>query len=228
MAQLDHLIVLAKTLDEGVAWCEATLGVTPSPGGEHPLMGTHNRLINVASPQFPQVYLEIIAINSEASHARQSSQNRWFDMDNPALQAQVERAGPRLIHFVASVADATAAAAAWAQLGIDAGPVLPLSRMTPSGLLTWQITVRDDGQRLFDGCLPTLIQWGATHPIHKLPASGVTLLGLQAHHGKASALHRAYAAIGLDPVPVEAAASGEKAHLCAQLNTPRGRVELCF
>jgi hypothetical protein len=31
--QLDHLVVAARTLDEGVAWCEATLGVTPGPGG---------------------------------------------------------------------------------------------------------------------------------------------------------------------------------------------------
>jgi uncharacterized membrane protein YphA (DoxX/SURF4 family) len=41
---LDHLVIMASTLAQGVAWCEATLGVTPGPGGEHPLMGTHNRL----------------------------------------------------------------------------------------------------------------------------------------------------------------------------------------
>lgn len=226
MAQVDHLVVLATSLDEGVAWCEATLGVTPSPGGEHPLMGTHNRLINVASPQFPQAYLEIIAINSEATSARQSSQNRWFDMDNPVLQAQVAQAGPQLIHFVASVTDAHTAVAAWEQLDIDPGPVLPLSRMTPSGLLAWQITVRDDGQRLFDGCLPTLIQWGTAHPIHKLPVSGVALHSLQAHHPEASALGQAYAAIGLSNVPVEAMAPGGKARLRAQLHTPQGEVWL--
>ena len=52
-AQLDHLVVMATTLDQGVAWCEATLGVTPGPGGEHPLMGTHNRLLSIASERFP-------------------------------------------------------------------------------------------------------------------------------------------------------------------------------
>ena len=31
---LDHLVVMAASLDEGVAWCEATLGVTPGPGGQ--------------------------------------------------------------------------------------------------------------------------------------------------------------------------------------------------
>ena len=37
------------------------------------------------------------------------------------------------------------------------------------------ITVRADGQRLFDGCLPTLIEWGDTHPAATMPESGVTL-----------------------------------------------------
>ena len=48
--RLDHLVVLADTLSEGVSWCEATLGVTPGPGGEHPLFGTHNRLLSIAAP----------------------------------------------------------------------------------------------------------------------------------------------------------------------------------
>ena len=61
-AQLDHLVIAAASLAEGVAWCEATLGVVPGPGGSHPLMGTHNRLLHIASAAFPQAYLEIIAI----------------------------------------------------------------------------------------------------------------------------------------------------------------------
>ena len=31
--QLDHLVVGAASLAQGVAWCENTLGVTPGPGG---------------------------------------------------------------------------------------------------------------------------------------------------------------------------------------------------
>lgn len=69
MAGVDHLVVMAAPLAEGAAWCEATLGVTPGPGGEHPLMGTHNRLINITSPAFTTAYLEIIAINSVATRA---------------------------------------------------------------------------------------------------------------------------------------------------------------
>ena len=113
-ARLDHLVVMAGTLAEGAAWCEATLGVLPGAGGEHPLFGTHNRLLSVASDVFPLAYLEIIAINPEAAGARQTSAGglkRWFDMDDEALRAQLRRHGPRLIHWVARVPDVQDAAA---------------------------------------------------------------------------------------------------------------------
>jgi hypothetical protein len=51
--QVDHVVVAARSLQEGVAWCEQTLGVSPGPGGEHPLFGTHNRLLRIASVNFP-------------------------------------------------------------------------------------------------------------------------------------------------------------------------------
>ena len=50
---VDHLVVAAASLAQGAAWCEATLGVTPGPGGTHVLFGTHNRLLKIATPTFP-------------------------------------------------------------------------------------------------------------------------------------------------------------------------------
>ena len=79
-------------------------------------------------------------------------------MDNAKIQARVAQNSPQLIHWVAGLPDIAAAVQTLAAQGIDRGPAIQASRMTPHGLLKWQITVRDDGQRLFDGCLPTLIQ----------------------------------------------------------------------
>ena len=108
--------------------------------------------------------------------------------------------------------------------------MLSLSRRTASGLLEWQITVRDDGQRLFEGCLPTLIQWRTAHPTHAMPASGVTLQRVAVRHPEAVALRQAYAAIGVSAVAVEAgepcAAELGSATLSAQLHTPRGVINL--
>jgi hypothetical protein len=228
-AQLDHLVVAARTLQEGVDWCEATLGITPGPGGEHPLFGTHNRLFRIATVNFPRAYFEIIAINSIANYVDNKRAKRWFDLDSSAMQDAI-RASPRLVHFVANTNDVQKACAALQTLGIDRGPAVQASRMTAAGLLQWQITVRGDGQRLFDGGLPTLIQWGekgsdpsvAIHPANNMPDSGIALQSLQMVSPQAAPLQAAHQAIGLQGIKVT---SGD-ANLIATLQTPKGIVIL--
>ncbi len=220
-ARVDHLVIAARDLQQGVAWCEATLGVTPGPGGEHPLMGTHNRLLRIATVNYPQAYLEIIAINPGASPAHRTRATRWFDLDDERLRAAVGEA-PRLVHFVAQVPDVQAAVAALAAQDLDRGEVIQASRATARGLLQWQITVREDGQRLFDGCLPTLIQWGDTHPAPALPDLGVSLHAVALSHPRAAQLQGAFEALGLQGVAVQPG----QPNLCATLLTPRGPVKL--
>ena len=221
-AQVDHLVIAASTLQEGVAWCERTLGIAPGPGGEHPLMGTHNRLFSVATAQYPRAYFEIIAINREAACARIHSAKRWFDLDNEALQAHLKQNGPQLIHFVASTPNAVTATQNLTTLGIDRGELLSASRLTAHGLLSWQITVRTDGQRLMNGTLPTLIEWGDVHPTRHMVASGVTLQSLTAIQPDRAQLTAAYLAVNLQGV---AAAQGP-ANLVATLQTPLGVIIL--
>ena len=226
-AQLDHLVVLADSLEQGAAWCQRVLGLPPEPGGRHGLFGTHNSLLSLACADFPQAYLEIIAIDPE--HAPQGGRTRWFDMDNPVLREQVRTHGPQLIHWVARCADVQASAQALAGLGIERGPVLQASRATPGGLLQWGITVRDDGQRLFDGCLPTLIQWSGVHPADSLPQRGLSLRALHLQHPDVS-LRKALNAAGL--VLSDAPEHGigfqpsGPAGLRAFIDTPRGPVWL--
>lgn len=221
-SQVDHLVVVAASLDQGVKWCERVLGITPGPGGEHGLMGTHNRLFTVASSAFPRAYFEIIAINSGAKSPRVAPARRWFDLDDHELQLRLAKTGPQLAHFVASTPRVSAAVRALSSLGLDRGEVLEASRMTPQGLLRWKITVREDGQRLFYGALPTLIQWGDVHPVDGMAPSGVTLQSLHASHPRPDALRGGYEAIGLAGVGL---AEGPP-NLIATLQTPRGLVTL--
>ena len=221
IAQIDHIVVVADSLVQGVAWCESALGITPGPGGEHALFGTHNRLFKIATAQNPTAYFEIIAINTIAAYASNTGAKRWFDMDDMALQ-QAVKIQPRLVHFVASVPNASAACSALKALEIERGNVIQASRPTPHGLLEWQMTVREDGQRLFNGALPTLIEWGDIHPTHTMPSSGFTLHSLVVSHPEASLLQAAYQAIGLHSVNVSHGA----ANLCATLQTPKGLVRL--
>jgi len=214
---LDHLVIAARTLDEGVAWCEASLGITPGPGGQHPWMGTHNRLFSIASPAFPKAYAEIIAVDPQAAAP---ARPRWFDMDASSMQAAL-RQGPQLVHWVARPVDIDAQVANLRALGFDCGDVLPAERETPRGLLRWRITVRPDGHRLCGGALPTWIAWGDTHPTDHMPASGVALQGLALSQIPAVALgHLAFSAgITADTTPTLPA-------LRAVFTTPLGQVTL--
>ena len=228
-SQIDHLVVAAHSLQQGVEWCEATLGITPAAGGEHEKYGTHNRLFKIATPVFPVAYFEIIAINPDAVIEKKPPPMRWFDLDNKQLQAELAKS-PRLIHFVANTGSIQDARHAWKDQGIDRGPIIHASRKTPKGLLQWQITVRPDGDRLFNGTLPTLIQWGKPeaadpmqlHPRNHLPRSGVSLKSLSVSHPSASKIKAAYDAIMLGTIDV----TEGPANIVATLHTPKGLVTL--
>ena len=224
-AQVDHLVVLANDLAQGVHWCQQTLGVAPGPGGEHALMGTHNRLLLVGTEQFPACYLEIIAINSAAPCPRWQQSppaRRWFDMDDSRVQRRLQQHGPFLAHWVARTEHLTQVAARWGALGLDAGEPLALSRRTPQAELHWQILLRPDGQRLLQGCLPALIQWHGVHPSSAMAQSPVRLLELHVQHPQADLLRSALDAL---PLPAVAVAHGP-GQLRAVLDTPLGRVQL--
>jgi hypothetical protein len=164
---LDHLVVAAPSVEAGVRWCEATLGVTPGPGGSHPLMGTHNRLFSISSERIASAFFEIIAIDPLAPAP---GRPRWFGLDEIDL-----RAGPRLIHWVARCDDIDSEMSSLRAAGLDAGIAIVATR----GDLRWRIAVRDDGRLLAQGACPTLIGWGAArHPAASMAASGVRLEAL--------------------------------------------------
>jgi hypothetical protein len=215
---VDHLVVAAETLEQGAQWCEATLGVVPAAGGEHPLMGTHNRLLRVATDRYPRSYFEIIAINPAAPAPRGA---RWFDLDDPVLR-QAVRQQPRLVHFVARTDDATAALESLQRLGIERGPLVHAERPTPNGLLRWQMSLRPDGQRLFHGGLPMLIEWSGVYPSDNMGDSGLVLQSLEVRHPRWTELKAAYDAIGLRDV----ALTQGPPNLSASFMTPKGLVTI--
>ena len=161
--ELDHLVVAARTLEEGGAWIAERLGVRTVPGGRHELMGTHNRLLSLGERR----YLEVIAVDPEAPPPPRP---RWFGLDGAAMKARLE-AGPALIHWVERTPDIEEALRDYP----EAVEVLDLSR----GEYRWRIGVPPDGRLPCGGACPTLIQWqGALHPADRLPASGCELLEL--------------------------------------------------
>mgnify|MGYP000600224295 CR=1 FL=1 len=215
---VDHLVVAAATLAQGAAWCEATLGVTPGPGGQHPLMGTHNRVFSIASESWPLAYFEIIAIDPAAPPPGRA---RWYGLDDPALQARIADT-PRLIHAVARSPMLDMHRWGLIQVGLQPGEPLAVQRETPHGTLSWQLLVPADGKPLCDGALPTLIQWQGLHPAENLPACGITLKALTLRGVPA----RARDVLRLRGAQVLPERQPGEAALSAVLQTPKGDVTL--
>lgn len=212
---VDHLVVAAATLEQGAAWCEATLGITPGPGGKHALMGTHNRLFSIATEAFPQAYFEIVAIDPDAPPP---GRPRWFGLDDPALQARIAEQ-PQLVHMVARSAMLDMHRWGLITVGLQPGEPVRAARDTPNGRLEWQIMLRPDGSLLCGGALPTLIQWQGTHPAEHMPASGVGLRALSLR----GVPERARTVLRLRGV---SHAEGAGPALCATLSTPLGDITL--
>ncbi|WP_172297431.1 VOC family protein [Pseudoruegeria sp. HB172150] len=198
MCVLDHLALSATTLSEGVEAVEAALGVPLGPGGQHPSMGTHNRLLGLG-----EIYLEVIAIDPDAPAP---GRPRWFALD--------EFAGPpRMTNWIARCDDLEAALS---DAPDGTGEPLPLTR----GDLRWRMAVPEDGRLPFGGAFPALIQWqGAAHPVTMLPDSGCRLKRLEIRHPQAGELQ-----IALAPLFEELPASVTAGSLAirAEIETPHG------
>ena len=211
MIVFDHLVIGARTLDEGEAWVVSRLGVAMSPGGRHVAMGTHNRLLSLG----PGRFLEVIAIDPDAAPPARA---RWFDLDAPAMKERLARS-PALIHWVARTDDIVDAIEATAAGRCE---VLPLDR----GSFRWRIGVPPSGSLAQDGIAPTIIQWDAGgHPSEFLPDTGCRLEALVLSHPAARATLHALSRSGLDPAePIEARDEGRG--LAARIRTPRGIVSV--
>lgn len=197
--RFDHLAVAAASLAEGLAYVEAALGVALAPGGQHPAMGTHNRLLSLG----PGEYLEVIAIDPSAPSPGRA---RWFGLDGYA-------GAPRVAGWVAACDDLDAALARH-----PGGCALALAR----GDLRWRMGVSDSGMMPFDGCFPALIEWqGTAHPAPRLPDVGCRLSVLEISHPRAADLTLALPL--RDPRLV---LRDGVAGLRAAIDTPRGRAWL--
>lgn len=200
MLTLDHLVVPALTLDEGVAHVEAALGVRMQGGGQHGKMGTHNRLLHLGD-----IYLEVIAPDpSLPAPARP----RWFDMDRFT-------GAPRPTVWVCRCDDLPAELA---RSPHGTGSPIPMER---NGF-SWSIAVPDDGILPFDNCHPALIAWdpGSPRPGDRLADLGVRLTRLTVTAPQAGALKAALAGRFDDPrLAIE---PGPRPGLRAEFSTPAG------
>ncbi len=208
--ELDHIVIGAASLEQGVRFIQDRLGVDIPPGGKHPDMGTHNRLMRIGEAAF----LEVISIDPDAPHP---GRPRWFELDEAAMQARL-KGEPRLVSWVIRSPDivATAKASAFA-----VGEVKPFRR----DALTWRLTVPEDGRVPGEGVMPHVIEWDCgARPWERMADLGCRLEALiiaYPHPETVEAGLRSLCSKGIAGIHVK---QGPAPALAARVFTPGGRV----
>jgi len=204
--RVDHLILGAARLEDGIAFFEERSGARAAPGGRHERWGTWNALVALGGDR----YLEIMAPDPAVSSPPEP---RPFGIESLTV--------PRLVTWVASGKQLEFHRERALRAGIDLGAISEGSRQRTDGtVLRWRMT--DLAAPREGGVLPFLMDWlDSPHPSASLPRC-CTLLGLEAEHPESRRVAEALDALGLHL----AVAPGETPTLVATLETPRGIVQL--
>jgi catechol 2,3-dioxygenase-like lactoylglutathione lyase family enzyme len=116
---IDHLVIAVPDPDAAAQKLEAELGLAATGGGEHPGVGTYNRLVFLGD-----AYLELIGIADEAAATR-------WPVGAAALRALTDGGGFATFALVDDELEATAARLRGS--GSAIGHVSPGSRTRPDG-----------------------------------------------------------------------------------------------
>jgi hypothetical protein len=152
--RIDHVIVAGRDLDQLEA-AFTRLGFHVVGGGQHPHLGTHNRIILLG-----EGYIELLAIADE-------------HVVSPAVRQRIMTA-PGWIGFALQSADMVTEAAAMRERGADVRGPKPGRLVAPSGSVrSWQ-TVTVGGDDLFSVAepIPFLIQHDSGGEQHQRELAG--------------------------------------------------------
>ena len=167
-SRIDHIVIGTANLISGTKILETKLSTKFSPGGEHMIMGTHNKLLKLQS----NIYLEVIANNPNVG---KPSRQRWFSLDESNIKEKIKKS-PRVLCWVLEVDNIEDTVK---KCGYNPGEILQLSRDE----LTWKVTVPSNGKLVENGILPVLIEWPSNqHPSKKLNNSKVSINKISLFH----------------------------------------------
>ena len=211
--RIDHLVIGAGSLAQGVEYVKERLGVDMPFGGVHEKMGTHNHLMQLGN----EIFLEIIAIDPDMAPP---TRPRWFGLDDAFIRQRIE-VQPALLAWVVNTQDIKGlmkqAAFAW-------GTAESITR----GNLSWYFGLPEDGRLIAGGMLPYAIEWQTdTHPSAHMVDRGCRLQGLEICHPYPQWLQSMLTSIGAsDLVTIKSVAKNKTPYMIAHINTPDGMKKL--
>ena len=208
-SRIDHIVMGAESLKQGVDYVRSCFGAEIPYGGVHKKMGTCNHLMRIGDG----VFFEVIAIDHELEPP---TRPRWYGLDDPFVRQQIKKQ-PTLLTWVVGTGDIDEF---MRQACFSLGKAEFISR----GELSWYFGLPDDGRLLAGGMLPYAIEWQTNkHPSENMADLGCRLLGLEIYHPYPSWLQSALASIGaLDLVTIGALPKNEAPYLTASVRTPLG------
>lgn len=210
---IDHLVIGAETLQQGVDYVHAELGVDIPFGGVHPKMGTHNHLMQLGETLF----MEVIAINPDIPPP---ARPRWFGLDDSHIRRRLA-IKPGLLAWVVNTPDIKSLIS---QSRFCFGQAELISR----GELSWLFGLPDDGRLLAGGMLPYLMQWHSLkHPAGSMPDMGCRLEALSLYHSRTEWLSTQLASIGIDnQISIQPIPDDTPPYMVATIKTPLGLKQL--
>ena len=207
MPKLDHLSVIAPSLEEGVSHVRKSLGVDIPFGRKHTNMSTHNHLIKLGDT----VYLEIIAIDEDVPP---QPYPRWFGLDNHAVVRSNWDQGRRLRGWVASTDH-------FEQHMAKHALIYGEKREFKSGSSSYFFAVPRDGALPMDGMAPSLIDRRGKKPSMPSDADvGCKLVSFSIKHPEIRAVKKLYQTLEVAGSPE--VKHGESLHYIADIATPSG------
>ena len=210
-SQLDHIVVVANSLEEGKFFIRELMNVEIPAGGRHQMMGTHNCVMALG----PSVYLEVIAIDPDMKSPQFP---RWFGLDDPHVLNSLHQ-GPRLLTWAVNTMDIDRLVR---ESKIPAGEIREAQR----GDLKWKVALREDGGMPAAGFLPLCIQWQIDfHPAQRMIDFGWRMESLRLFHHRNEWLEFALDSIGaLGEVEVISIPEHCPPYMEALLKGPHGSV----
>ncbi len=212
---LDHLVIGASSLIQGIEWFHQLSRISMPAGGVHPRMGTHNHISAMSQATF----IEIISIDENSTPP---DRRRWFALDD-AVQVSKLQQQPRLLTWVVGTDNLDAAINRASAVGIDAGEPIEMTR----GDLVWRLSIRSDGSLVEGGTFPILIEWPrGRHPASNMVDQGIRCAAIKLAHPEPEFLRSALIAIGADGlVELDSKAADEPA-IGAALLVGKKRISL--
>jgi hypothetical protein len=212
-SKIDHIVIGASSLTEGVNYLKNLLGVDIPYGGEHIKMGTHNHLMKLGDG----IFLEVIAVNNEIAAP---SRPRWYGLDDPYTRHCIEQQ-PSLLTWVVNTHDINGL---MQQASFSAGKPEFISR----GNLSWSFGLPEDGRLLAGGLLPYAIEWHTEiHPSEGMADLCCKLKSLELYHPYPVWLRNALDSIdALQLVKINELPANETPYLTVDIDTPSGVVQL--